>query len=87
MLEIKDLHASVEGSEILKGISLSIKKGEIHAVMGPMDPGKVRWLKFFLVILPMRPLEEMFYSRGKTFWIWKRKSGLWPEFLWVFSIR
>ena len=35
MLEIKDLHASVEGNEILKGISLSIKKGEIHAVMGP----------------------------------------------------
>ena len=35
MLEIKDLHASVNGKEILKGINLSIKKGEVHAIMGP----------------------------------------------------
>ena len=32
MLEIKDLHASVNGKEILKGINLSIKKGEVHAI-------------------------------------------------------
>ena len=35
MLEVKDLHAGFEGTEIIKGISLSIKAGEVHAIMGP----------------------------------------------------
>ena len=40
MLEIKDLHAGFEGTEIINGISLSVKKGEIHAIMGPNGSGK-----------------------------------------------
>lgn len=40
MLEIINLHANVDGVEILKGINLSIKKGEIHAIMGPNGTGK-----------------------------------------------
>ncbi len=40
MLEIKDLHVSIEGQEILKGINLEVKAGEVHAIMGPNGSGK-----------------------------------------------
>ena len=40
LLEIKGLHAGIAGKEILKGIDLSVRRGEIHAVMGPNGAGK-----------------------------------------------
>lgn len=40
LLEIKDLHANVDGKEILKGLNLTVNKGEIHAIMGPNGAGK-----------------------------------------------
>ena len=40
LLEIKDLHAGVEGKEILHGVNLTIRRGEVHAVMGPNGAGK-----------------------------------------------
>lgn len=40
MIEIKNLHANINGKEILKGINLTVKPGEVHAIMGPNGAGK-----------------------------------------------
>ena len=40
LLEIKDLHAGIEGRELLQGVNLTIRRGEVHAIMGPNGAGK-----------------------------------------------
>ena len=40
LLEIKDLHATINGKEILKGLNLTVNEGEVHAIMGPNGAGK-----------------------------------------------
>ncbi len=40
MLEIVNLHAGIEGQEILNGVNLTIQKGQVHSIMGPNGSGK-----------------------------------------------
>ena len=40
MLSIKNIHASIDGKQILKGLNLEVKAGEVHAIMGPNGGGK-----------------------------------------------
>ena len=58
MLEIKDLHASINGKEILKGINLTVKPGEVHAIMGPNGSGKEYTLSTVLVGNPAYRSDE-----------------------------
>ena len=60
MLSIKDLHA-VEGKNILKGLNLEIREGEVHAIMGPTAPEK------HLGACTLWPLRLRNYSRKRQF--------------------
>ena len=73
MLEIKDLHASVNGKEILKGINLTIHKGEVHAIMGPNGSGK----STLSAVLVGNPAYEV--TRGTVFFDGKDLLPLKPE--------
>jgi Fe-S cluster assembly ATP-binding protein len=73
LLEIVDLHASVDGREILKGIDLIIRPGEVHALMGPNGSGK----STLASILAGRP--EYQISRGQVLFRGKDLLELSPE--------
>ena len=73
MLEIHDLHATVDGNEILRGIDLTINKGEIHAIMGPNGSGKSTLAK----ILAGHPAYEV--TRGEVLFEGKNLLELAPD--------
>lgn len=73
MLEIKDLHAGIDGNEILKGITLTVKKGEVHAIMGPNGSGKSTLAK----VLAGHPAYEV--TKGEIFYEGKNLLEMSPD--------
>lgn len=73
MLEIRDLHASVEGNEILKGISLTVNQGEVHAIMGPNGSGKSTLAK----VLAGHPAYEV--TKGEVLYDGKDLLAMAPD--------
>jgi len=73
VLEIRDLHATVEGKEILRGISLTVNKGEVHAIMGPNGSGKSTLAK----ILAGHPAYEV--TKGEVLYEGRNLLELEPD--------
>ncbi len=73
LLQIEDLHATVEDREILKGLNLTVDKGEIHALMGPNGSGK----STLAYVLMGRPGYEV--TRGKVLYKGEDILGLAPD--------
>ncbi len=73
MLEIKNLHARVEEREILKGLNLTVKEGEVHAIMGPNGSGK----STLASVLSGRPGYEI--TKGSVIYKGKDLLELAPE--------
>lgn len=73
MLSIKNLHASIEGKEILTGINLEVKPGEVHAIMGPNGSGK----STLASVLAGRDLFEV--TKGEIFYEGENLFDMDPE--------
>ena len=74
VLEIKNLHVSIEDKEILKGVNLTLKTGEIAAIMGPMEQGSQPSQQLSWAIQTTKLQKVRSFLMEKIFWIWKLMS-------------
>ena len=77
LIQIKDLKASIDNKEILKGLTLSLNAGEIHAIMGPNGAGKSTLLKILSRVTD--PTEGYGELRGRVGSLLEVGTGFHPE--------
>ena len=87
MLKIENLHARVEEKEILKGINLEVKPGEVHAIMGPNGSGKSTLASVIAGREDFEVTEGTVSLNGEDLADLDRKSELMPVCFCRFNIR
>ena len=86
MLKIENLHVSIDDKEILKGLSLDVKPGEIHAIMGPNGSGKSTLSSVIAGSEDYEVVKGIFFIMMKILRIFQQKKEQIREFLCHFSI-